>query len=363
MLYNKKRLYTGVAVLFLTVGIFSLFGFTGADKSKKKSNNSTQMEWALVVHGGAGGKQKPRPDGTIPPMRMSEEKKADYEKHLAEAVALGKEMLSQGADAVDVVQAVVVYMEDCPLFNAGKGAVTTSDGVHELDAAIMDGKTLEAGAIAGVKDVKNPVKLAREVMNNSPHVFLIGEGASAFAGERGLEIVENSYFSTSGRLKEYNQYKVDSIPGKPMGTVGCVALDKKGNLAAATSTGGMRGKKWGRVGDVPVIGAGTYANNKQVAISGTGHGELWIRSVVAHDIYALMEYKGLSLKEAAQDVIWNKIDKMEGSGGGVICVDKQGNIVMEFDTGLMHRGWATSNGEWGVGVLAGEDKKFNDNVK
>ncbi|MEF9986322.1 MAG: isoaspartyl peptidase/L-asparaginase [Bacteroidales bacterium] len=322
------------------------------------NDNNSNSKWAIVVHGGAGGKQKPLADGTIPPLKMSEDKKALYEKHLTEVVNLGKKMLVEGADALDVAQAVVVYMENCPLFNAGHGAVMTSDGVHELDAAIMDGSTLKAGAIAGVKDVKNPIKLAREVMVNSPHVFLIGEGASYFAKERGLDIVDNSYFSTPSKLKQYNKFKVDSVQGKPMGTVGCVVLDTKGNLAAATSTGGMSGKKWGRVGDVPVIGAGTYANNNQVAVSGTGHGELWIRRVVAYDIYAQMEYKGLSLKEAAHDVIWNKIDKMEGSGGGVICVDKDGNVVMEFDTGLMHRAWATSNGEWGVGVLAGEEKIF-----
>ncbi len=361
MSYNKQRTFPVPVIFLLAAGI--ILSFTSSCASNEKQEESSGEKWALVVHGGAGGKRKPLADGTVPPVKMSQKRKAEYEKHLAEAVALGKKMLKEGADALDVVEAVVVYMEDCPLFNAGRGAVTTSEGVHELDAAIMDGETLEAGAVAGVKDIKNPIKLAREVMENSPHVFLIGEGASAFARERGLETVENSYFSTSARLKQYDKYKVDSIPGKPMGTVGCVALDKKGNLAAATSTGGMSGKKWGRVGDVPVIGAGTYANNRQVAVSGTGHGELWIRSVVAHDIYSLMEYKGLSLADAAYDVIWNKIDKMKGSGGGVICVDKGGNTVMEFNTGLMHRGWAKSDGEWGVGVLAGEDKVFNDSGK
>ena len=196
-------------------------------------------------------------------------------------------------------------------------------------------------------------------MDNTPHVFLIGEGASAFAKERELEIVDNSYFTTPNRLKSYNKYKVDSIPGKPMGTVGCVVLDVYGNLAAATSTGGMSGKKWGRVGDVPVIGAGTYANNKQVAISGTGHGEVWIRNAVAFDIYALMEYKDMTLDEAAKNVIWTKVDKTPGSsGGGVICVDKDGNISMEYNTGMMHRAWAKSNGEWGVGVLKNGDKNY-----
>ncbi|MEG0517647.1 MAG: isoaspartyl peptidase/L-asparaginase [Bacteroidales bacterium] len=354
---SKKYIQRGYAVLAIALLTLWTSNMNAQDKEAKEA---TGGQWAIVVHGGAGGKQKTLVDGTKAPLKMSADKKAQYEQHLTEALIIGKKMLAEGAQALDVAQAVVVYMENCPLFNAGHGAVTTSEGVHELDAAIMDGKTLKAGAIAGVKDVKNPIKLAREVMEHSPHVFLIGEGASHFAKEKGLEIVDNSYFSTPDRLKQYNKYKVDSIQGKPMGTVGCVVLDKQGDLAAATSTGGMSGKKWGRVGDVPVIGAGTYANNEQVAISGTGHGELWIRRVVAYDIYAQMEYKGLSLKDAAHDVIWNKIDSMEGSGGGVICVDKDGNVVMEFNTGLMHRAWAKSDGEWGIGILAGEDKVFHD---
>ncbi len=317
--------------------------------------------WAIVLHGGAGGKLVYNADGTINPMKMSGESIDKYEKHLTEAINIGKKLLKEGKPAIEVAQEVVIYLEDCPMFNAGYGAVMTSDGKHELDAAIMDGTNLQAGAVAGVKDVKNPIKLAREVMDNSPHVFLIGEGASAFAKERELEIVDNSYFTTPNRLKSYNKYKVDSIPGKPMGTVGCVVLDTYGNLAAATSTGGMSGKKWGRVGDVPVIGAGTYANNKQVAISGTGHGEVWIRNAVAFDIYALMEYKNMTLDEAAKNVIWTKVDKTPGSsGGGVICVDKDGNISMEYNTGMMHRAWAKSNGEWGVGVLKNGDKNYKE---
>ena len=324
-------------------------------------NAQEKGNWAIVLHGGAGGKLLYNADGSIKSMNMSADKIQKYEEHLTEAINIGKDMLKQGKPALEVAQNVVIYLEDCPMFNAGHGAVMTSDGVHELDAAIMDGSNLQAGAVAGVKDVKNPIKLAKQVMDNSPHVFLIGEGASAFAKERGLDIVENSYFTTPDRLKSYNKFKVDSIPGKPMGTVGCVVLDVDGNLAAATSTGGMSGKKWGRVGDVPVIGAGTYANNKQVAISGTGHGEVWIRNAVAFDIYALMEYKNLSLDEAAKDVIWTKVDKTpNSSGGGVICVDKNGNISMEFNTGMMHRAWAKSNGEWGVGVLKNGENKYKD---
>lgn len=310
--------------------------------------SSQEIEWAIVIHGGAGSSSG----------NMSEESKSQYEKYLLEATELGSSMLSQGAAALDVAQAVVVYMEDCPLFNAGKGAVKTADGTHELDAAIMDGSNLKAGAIAGVKDIKNPIKAARMVMDSTAHVFLIGDGASYFAKSMGLEIVENSYFSTVKREEQYNRIKEGKEKKDPRGTVGCVVKDKFGNLAAATSTGGMSGKKWGRVGDVPVIGAGTYANNNSAAISGTGHGEFWIRRVVAFDICALMEYKGISLQSACEEVIFNKIDPMGGSGGGVIAVDKAGNISMVFNTGLMHRAWAKSTGEYGVGVLKGEEKTF-----
>jgi len=181
--------------------------------------------------------------------------------------------------------------------------------------------------------------------------LLIGTGASTFAKEHGAEIVENNYFTTPARLEQVRRIMEQREEASPMGTVGCVALDMEGNLAAATSTGGMSGKMWGRVGDVPVIGAGTYANNETVAISGTGHGELWIRQVVAYQVSALMEYKGLSLQEAANEVIWNKIDKMEGSGGGIVCVDKDGNVALVFNTAVMYRAWAKSNGESGVGIL------------
>lgn len=307
-------------------------------------------EWAIVLHGGAGGGWQTLDNGQRVPREMSAERQEEYSRELNNALKEGTDLLSKGGSAMDAVQKVVIYLENCPLFNAGKGAVMTADGVHELDAAIMDGSNLEAGAIAGVKDVKNPILAARAVMEKSPHVLLIGEGASFFAKEQGLEIVENSYFTTDSRAKQLQQEKKESRPGSPMGTVGCVALDKNGNLAAATSTGGMSGKKWGRVGDVPIIGAGTYANNEEVAVSGTGHGELWIRRVVAYDIFSLMHYKGLSLEDAAKDVIWNKIDKMEGSGGGVICVDKDGNIAMEFDTALMYRAWAKASGDTGAAI-------------
>ena len=309
----------------------------------------TEMEWAIVVHGGAGSLVK------------NEEMKTQYETHLLEAIQLGGDMLRDGASALDVAEAVVVYMEDCPLFNAGKGAVKTIDGTHEMDAAIMDGSNFKAGAIAGVKDIKNPIKCARLVMDSTQHVFLIGEGASFFAQSQELEIVDNDYFSTQRREEQLERIKNKEEEANPKGTVGCAVKDKQGNLAAATSTGGMSGKKWGRVGDVPVIGAGTYANNNTAAISGTGHGEYWIRRVVAYDISALMEYKGMSLQEASEEVIFNKIDPMGGGGGGIIAVDKLGNISMVFNTDLMHRAWAKSDGEYGVGLAKGEEKTFNKN--
>lgn len=309
----------------------------------------SEMDWAIVVHGGAGSLVK------------NEEMKTQYETHLLEAITLGSDMLRDGATALDVAEAVVVYMEDCPLFNAGKGAVKTIDGTHELDAAIMDGLNLKAGAIAGVKDIKNPIKCARLVMDSTEHVFLIGEGASFFAQSQELEMVDNDYFNTERREKQLERIKNKEEEANPKGTVGCAVKDKQGNLAAATSTGGMSGKKWGRVGDVPVIGAGTYANNNTAAISGTGHGEYWIRRVVAYDISALMEYKGMSLQEASEEVIFNKISPMGGGGGGIIAVDKQGNISMVFNTDLMHRAWAKSDGEYGVGLAKGEEKTFNRN--
>jgi beta-aspartyl-peptidase (threonine type) len=303
-------------------------------------------KWAIVIHGGAGGA----------PRNLTEAARINYEKHLEEALRIGVSMLESGESAINVTQKVVNYLEDCPLFNAGKGAVMNIDGIHELDAAIMDGSNLKAGAVAGVRDVKNPINAARLVMDSTSHVLLIGEGASSFAAQMGLELVPNQYFSTKARVEQNREIINGREKSDPRGTVGCVALDQNGNLAAATSTGGMSGKKWGRVGDVPVIGAGTYANNSTAAISGTGHGEFWIRRVVAFDISALMEYKGLSLIDAANEVIFKKIDPMGGSGGGIIAVDSNANIAMVFNTGMMHRAWATFKGDAGIGVLKGQEK-------
>jgi len=302
-------------------------------------NQGEKQEWAIALHGGAGRATN-----------LTDERETIYKVHLTEALEVGKEVLMKGGAALDAVEAVVRYLEDCPMFNAGHGAVVTAEGKHELDAAVMDGSNLMAGAIAGVTDVKNPISTARMVMERTPHVLLIGTGASSFAKENGAEIVPNDYFTTPARMEQIQRIRAQKEEGSPIGTVGCVALDVHGNLAAATSTGGMSGKMWGRVGDVPIIGAGTYANNQTVAISGTGHGELWIRQVVAYQVSALMEYKGLSVKDAANEVIWNKIDKMEGSGGGIICVDKRGNVALVFNTEMMHRAWANSSGAWGAEV-------------
>ncbi len=321
----KAKYYLVIVLIFFITNIYA-------------QNTS---RWAIAIHGGAGKA----------PQNISPEKIKLYEASLNEALSIGSALLNSGANAVDVAQIVVEYLENCPLFNAGKGAVKNIDGIHELDAAIMDGKTLKAGAVAGLRHIKNPIKLARLVMDSTQHVFLIGDGAEQFAKTMNLDFVDNSYFSTSERDIELEKIKLKQREPNPTGTVGCVVRDGQGNLAAATSTGGMSGKRWGRVGDVPIIGAGTYANNNTVAVSGTGHGEYWIRRVVAFDISALVEYCGLTLQRASEKVIFDKISPMGGSGGGIIAVDKDCNISIVFNTSLMHRGWAKSSGERYVGVL------------
>lgn len=295
------------------------------------------QNWSIVLHGGAGG---------MKPEDFTTEQLAAYQIELKNALDIGKHILSEGGASLDAVEQVVRYLEDCPLFNAGKGAVFTHDGHNELDAAIMDGSNLAAGAVAGVGDVKNPVSLAKLVMLESPHVLLVGKGASEFARLHGATMVDSSYFYTKPRWDELQRV----LEHEKMGTVGCVALDIHGNLAAATSTGGMTNKRWGRVGDAPIIGAGTYANNATCAISATGHGEYFIRYTVAHDISALMEYKGLSLNEAASMVINSKLVKAGGSGG-VIGVDGKGNICMVMNTTGMFRAFAKSDGQEGVAVF------------
>lgn len=323
---------------------------------KMFSQNPTQKT-VLAIHGGAG---------TILKKNMSPEKEKAYHEKLKEALRTGYEILKKGGSSLDAVEAAVVVMENSPLFNAGKGSVFNADGKNEMDAAIMDGSNLKAGTIAGVHVIKNPVKAARAVMEKSQHVMMIGDGAEKFAKENGIEIVEPSYFFDEYRYQQYLKAKEkdkiqlnhsDSSKTKTKtdkhGTVGAVALDNNGNLAAATSTGGMTNKKYGRVGDAPIIGAGTYANNNTCAVSCTGHGEFFIRAVVAYDISSLVELKGLPLKQASETVIMEKMVKMGGEGGA-ISLDKNGNCSMPFNTEGMYRGYITTDGKIYTGIYKGE---------
>lgn len=301
------------------------------------------QKYAIVVHGGAGVLSKDNMDSTTC---------ASYTEKLDEALQVGEQMLKAGATATDVVVKVINVMEDSPLFNAGKGAVFNHEGINELDASIMEGNTLNAGAVAGVRDIKNPINAAREVMDNSVHVMLSGKGASEFAKQQGLEIVPNKYFYTQRRYqslksllkKERQRNETDNT-----GTVGCAVLDSYGNLCAGTSTGGMTNKKFGRIGDSPIIGAGTYANNKTCAVSCTGHGEYFIRLGFARDISAMMEYQNKSVTEACK----KEIDKLSelGGGGGVIAVDANGNIAMEFNSKGMFRGYMKSDGKKEIAIF------------
>jgi beta-aspartyl-peptidase (threonine type) len=308
---------------------------------------------AIAIHGGAG---------VISRASVPAEREAEYLVALREIVAAGQRVLADGGSALDAVTLAVERLEDCPLFNAGRGAVFTSDETHELDAAVMDGATLRAGAVACIRRVRRPVRAARAVLERSPHVFLVGAGAEAFARDAGLEMVEPDYFSTEHRRQQLHAAQAanvtvldhegavlafpyvpsDSAPldeTRKFGTVGAVALDAHGNLAAATSTGGMTNKRPGRVGDCPVIGAGTYADNRTAAISCTGAGELFIRAAVAHDICARMAYAGQSLAQAARTVVMDVLPPMKGRGG-LVAIDVHGNVSMPFNTEGMYRGWA-----------------------
>lgn len=316
-------------------------------------------EFAIVIHGGAG---------TIKKENMTPALEAAYSEKLTEAIKAGHEILKNGGNAMDAVEATIRIMEDSPLFNAGKGAVFTHEGTNALDASFMDGKTLNAGAVAGVSTVKNPISLARKVMTNSEHVLLSGSGGDAFAkalNDPAIEIVPNAYFFTQDRydglqrmLKAETsnngqaallQLQDPFINDSKYGTVGCVALDKNGNIAAGTSTGGMTNKKYGRIGDAPIIGSGTYANNATCGVSSTGHGEYFIRAQVAYDISALIEYKDMTLKEATALVIQKKLADLGGTGG-IVALDYLGNISMEFNTLGMYRAMMNDKGELVVGM-------------
>ena len=293
--------------------------------------------FSIAIHGGAG---------TILRSTMTSELQAQYEMGLQTALDAGYSILEAGGSSLDAVEVAVASMEDFPLFNAGKGAVFNNVGGHEMDAAIMFGKGLEAGAACSVSHIKNPVKLARAIMEHSGHVILCGEGAEQFAKLQNMVFENDAYFYTEQRYKQWQEaLKEDKVQldhsDKKFGTVGAVALDKDGNLAGATSTGGMTNKKFGRVGDSPIPGAGTYANNNTCAISCTGHGELFLRCVVAYDISCLMEYKGLSLKDACDIVVYDKLVKIGGEGG-LIAIDKLGNIEMPFNSEGMYRACRSS---------------------
>ena len=322
---------------------------------------SEESPLAIAIHGGAG---------TIDKAKFSPEQEKAYRAKLSEAVEAGYSVLEKGGESLDAVTAAITVLEQSEFFNAGRGAVYTYDGGHELDASIMDGRKRQAGAVAGVKHVESPIKLARLVMDNSVHVMLSGQGAEEFAKEQGIELIENNIFDTKHRYdallkakdkldkakatsKSY-QAAHNALPDNfKMGTVGAVALDKNGNLAAGTSTGGMTAKRYGRVGDAPVIGAGTFAENESCAVSATGHGEYFIRYNVASDICARVKYQGSTISQAGDEVI-NKVLKPIGGTGGVIILDTQGNISLPFNTSGMYRASKSNTQATYVGIFKGE---------
>jgi L-asparaginase / beta-aspartyl-peptidase len=299
--------------------------------------------FAIAIHGGAG---------TLSGSKTSPEHDRAYREGLSAALDAGYSVLERGGSSLDGAIAAVCVLEDDPLFNAGRGAVLTRDGLAELDASVMDGGTLGAGAVTGLRHVKNPIALARLVMERSPHVMLVGEGAEEFARLQGVEMVSNEYFRTPVRQAQLHRLLGGTTEKEndliAFGTVGAVALDSSGNLAAATSTGGMTGKRWGRVGDSPIIGAGTYADNASCAVSATGHGEYFIRAAVAHDICAQVEYLELPLEQAVANVLGKMKDL--GGNGGVIAIDARGEVVLDFNSEGMFRGVRTSDGRDEVAI-------------
>ncbi len=317
-----------------------LFSFsctkTGKNSASMAPSTSQAQKVVLVIHGGAG---------TIKKENMTDEREKAYRNKLSEALQAGYEILKNGGESCEAVIKTINVMEDSPLFNAGKGAVFTADEENELDASIMRGSDRNAGSVAGVRTIKNPIDAAFEVMENSVHVMLTGTGAEEFAEGQGMEIVDPDYFKTDWRLEQLRARK-------EYGTVGAVALDDNGNLCAGTSTGGMTNKKWGRVGDAPIIGAGTYCDNATAGISATGHGEFFIRSVSAYEVSALMKYKGYTVDEAATASIDQTADL--GGTGGLIALDKDGNVSMPFSSAGMYRGYVTENGEIVVRIYKGE---------
>ena len=317
-----------------------------ADAPANPPQDAAQPKTALVIHGGAG---------YVARASLSAEDEAAARADLERALEAGHSILAAGGTALDAVQAAVVVLEESPRFNAGKGAVFNAQGGHELDASIMEGHTRRAGAVAGVTTVRSPITLARTVMEHSPHVMLAGDGAEAFADSRPeIERVPNDWFDTDRRRRALEQAQrqaaVGEAPqGQYFGTVGAVALDRHGHIAAATSTGGMTNKKWGRIGDSPVIGAGTWADAR-CGVSGTGWGEFYIRNAVAHDICARVAYRGDALVDAAEEVV-NRVVTAAGGDGGAIALDVDGNIAMPFNSGTMYRAWISPDGSRGVAIF------------
>ncbi len=310
---------------------------------KDESSQETKaVKYAMVIHGGAG---------TITRAQMTPEKEEAYTKALSDALEIGQQVLSKGGSSMEAVTQTIISMENSPLFNAGKGAVFTNSGKNELDASLMRGSDMEAGAVGGITTIKNPILAAQAVLEKSEHVFMVGAGAETFAEKSGLETIDPSYFKTERRWnslqrilekeKEVGLEETELSESK-FGTVGAVALDMNGDIVAGTSTGGMTNKRYNRIGDSPVIGAGTYANNKTCGVSCTGHGEYFIRYSVAHDVSAMMEYTGKSLQETAEHIV-NKKLKEAGGSGGLIALDSKGNIVMPFNTAGMYRGYVTDS--------------------
>jgi len=356
-----KRLigYLFVAVLLLNPTI--LLAQKSAGTEVKQLQGPQNPRLGFVIHGGAG---------VISRGSLSPEREKEYRAKLEEAVMAGYKALQAGKSSLDAVEIAIRILEDSPLFNAGKGAVFTNEGKNELDASIMDGKTLGAGAVAGLTRVRNPITLARAVMEKSEHVMMVGAGAEKFAEQQKMELVDPKYFWTESRwnalqkiLKEEKEKEEKSKdhgklieaekPANKFGTVGAVALDKDGNLAAGTSTGGMTNKRFGRVGDAPIIGAGTYANNATCAVSATGWGEFFIRLSVARDISSLMEYRAMTVQQAADLVIKTKLQKL-GGDGGVIAIDKFGNIGVSFNSEGMYRAYINAEGKPVVEIYGAE---------
>jgi beta-aspartyl-peptidase (threonine type) len=337
-----KRIQIYLLALIATFGVLSM-----ADA------NAVDRPIAIAVHGGSG---------TINKGDFSPERENEIRQTLERAVRSGHAVLAEGGSSLDAITRAVTILEDSPYFNAGKGAVFNSEGKNELDASIMDGATLDAGAVAAVHNVRNPVLLAKKVMTASPHVMLMGEGAEQFGREQGIAFEEDEYFFTDYRWQQLQKAKSSPDPGASylsetpdrwFSTVGAVALDSHGNLAAATSTGGMTNKRWGRVGDSPIIGAGTYADNRSCAVSATGHGEYFIRATVARDICSRIQFRDQSLQDAANEVVMQQLVKMGGSGG-IIAADRTGQLALTFNTPGMYRASIDADGNVYVAIFGDE---------